>query len=188
MKMLPILGLAGSLVSGLMYAGDAVPLPKGVPPVVGTAVAMDSPIALDGKSEQWTVKLTVPKVVWNVAGEKQPKREWPEFKVDVQEAVLTLSMGYHPATQLGEFAQNRIVDLNGRRLTRAEAMKNLKSETPVLVSVSGRMPDPFYLQCTKPDALIVILGIDYSPAPELLPQKQEANSVPQTQPGDRTKK
>ena len=31
------------------------------------------------------------------------------------------------------------------------------------------MPDPFYLQCTKPDALIVVLGIPSYPAPELLP-------------------
>lgn len=85
-------------------------------------------------------------------------------------ANLTLPMTYHPATQLSEISQNRILDLKKNRLSREEALKRLASSTPVLVSVSGRMPDPFYLQCTKPDTLIVVLGIPSSPAPDLLPQ------------------
>jgi hypothetical protein len=48
-----------------------------------------------------------------------------------------------------------------------------QSPAAVLISVSGRMPDAFYLQCMRPDTLIVILGIPNSPAPHLLPH--EAN-------------
>ena len=52
-------------------------------------------------------------------------------------------------------------------------MTRLAKETPVLVSVTGEMPDAYYLQLTNPDALIVILGPrDGFPAPELLPAKK----------------
>lgn len=142
-------------------------LPKDVPPVVGTAVAI--PPASSGDDE-WSIKLSVPKVTWEVVGEERPKLDWPKFKVAAEGATLTLPMAYKAASQLNENAQNRILDLKGRRLSRKEALKLLSSNKPVLVSVSGRMPDPFYLQTTKPDTLIVVLGIHSAPAPGLLPQ------------------
>lgn len=83
-------------------------------------------------------------------------------------------MGYDSKTALSESAQNRVLDLKGRRLGRDEAVQRLNAKTPVLVSVSGQMLDPFYLQCTKPDTLIVVLGIPSYPAPELLPRPREA--------------
>lgn len=59
---------------------------------------------------------------------------------------------------------------DGPPLTRAEAIERLALATPVLVTVSGEMPEPYFLQLTRPDALIAILGPrDGSPAPELLP-------------------
>jgi hypothetical protein len=176
MKMFPIPTLLAFLLAvpcGLASAGEPVALPKDVPPVIGTAIVSDD-------SDEWTVDLAIPKITWEIVGERRPKLEWPEFKVNVQEIVLTLSMAYHPATQLADNAQNRIVDLNGRRLNRAEATGLLEAKTPVLVSVSGAMPDPFYLQCTKPDTLIVILGIPDVPAPQLLPQPQKTSETPAT--------
>ena len=149
-------------------------LPKDVPPVVGTAVAT-APTSPDG--DKWSINLSVPKVKWEIVGEKRPKIDWPRFSVTAEGASLTLPMTYHPATQLSEIAQNRILDLKGKRLSREEALKRLASSTPVLVSVSGRMPDPFYLQCTKPDTLIVVLGIPSSPAPEYLPQQASPSQV-----------
>lgn len=51
---------------------------------------------------------------------------------------------------------------------------------PVLVSVSGEMPDAYFLQLTKPDALILILGPrDGYPAPEFLPAKKQATAKSQ---------
>lgn len=143
--------------------------PKDVPPIIGITIATPSSTAGDDDYDKWSIKLMVPKVAWEVVGKEKPKIEWPRFNVTVKETILTLSMGYHPATQLSDNAQNRVLDLKGRRLSRKEVLKRLTAKTPVLVSVSGRMPDPFYLQCTKPDTLIVVLGIPYYPAPELLP-------------------
>jgi len=141
-------------------------LPKDVPPVISTAMILPP----DPGYSNWSLRLAVPKVAWTVVGERKPKREWPEFKVEAEEATLDLKMQYDPATQLAADAQNRVLDLRGKRLSADEVFERLDSKTPVLVSVSGRMPDPFYLQCTKPDTLIVVLGIPSSPAPELLPQ------------------
>jgi hypothetical protein len=177
MKMLPIPMLFALLLAvpwGFAFAREPVALPKDVPHVIGTAIVSDS-------SDKWAIEVAIPKITWEVVGERRPKREWPEFKVSVQEIVLTLSMAYPPATQLADNAQNRIVDMNGRRLSRAEAIEFLEAKTPVLVSVSGKMPDPFYLQCAKPDSLIVILGIPDFPAPQLLPQPRKMSETSATQ-------
>jgi hypothetical protein len=123
----------------LVHAGEPIALPKDVPPVIGTALASND-------SEKWAVRIRVPKTTWEVVGERGPKIEWPELQVKVEEVVLRLSMDYHPATDLSEESQNRIVDLKGRRLERDEALLRLKQETPVLIFASGRMPDAFYLQ------------------------------------------
>lgn len=149
---------------------ETPPPPKDVPPVIGTAVAVPSSTPGRDDHDEWSIRLVVPKVAWEVVGERRPKREWPAFNTTVEEAVLTLPMGYHPATQLSDNAQNRVLDLTGRRLSRDEALKRLGAKTPVLVSVSGLMPDRFYLQCAKPDTLIVTLGIDHAPASALLPR------------------
>jgi len=140
-------------------------LPMDVPPVLGKAVVS---VPKEHRTDvEWTIRLTVPKVTWDVIGEMVPKRQWPELKVDVEETTLTLNMG-------GPFqlAPSRVVDMKGKVLTQAQTAKRLKTETPVLVSVSGRMPDAYYLQLTKSDALIVILGPrDGCPAPKLLPSR-----------------
>lgn len=143
---------------------ETVAPPTDVPPVVGTAVVVND-------ANQWAVEVTVPKIKWAIIGEERPKREWPKLEVGVEESKLTLSMTYHPATQIAEQAQNRIVDLKGRRLSKTEAIERLGNSTAVLVSVSGAMPNDFYLQLAKPDALIVILGHPHAPAPQLLPQQ-----------------
>jgi hypothetical protein len=148
-------------------ADEPSALPNDVPPVVGTAIALP-PVASNDK--EWSVRLTVPKVKWEVIGEERPKLDWPRFKVTAENASLTLPMAYEPASQLSEVSQNRILDLKGKRLSREVALKRLATSTPVLVSVSGRMPDPLYLQTTRSDTLIVILGIPETPASDLLPQ------------------
>jgi hypothetical protein len=53
---------------------------------------------------------------------------------------------------------SRVVTLQGNDLSRDQVLERLKKETPVLLSVTGRMPDAHYLQLTKEDSLIVILG------------------------------
>jgi hypothetical protein len=169
------------IACSVVHASAPIALPKDVPPVNGTALAAND-------SETWGVRIRVPKTTWEVIGERRPKTEWPELQVKVEELVLRLSMDYHPATALSEVSQHRIVDLNGRRLERAEALLRLKQETPVLISVSGRMPDSFYLQCVKADTLVVILGIPDCPAPDLLPHPLHAATSPATTDDGRTKR
>jgi len=156
------------LVSG-SGAAEWTSLPEDVPPLVGMATVL-APAANNG-GEDWSVRVVVPGVVWKKVGRKQPKVQWQKLKVDVTETTLDLSMHYHPATQLQESAKNRILNLEGKRLSRAEALRRLQDATPVLLSVSGKMPDAWYLQCTRPGTLIVVPGIPESPAPELLPRE-----------------
>jgi hypothetical protein len=161
-----------AISSVVANADERTSLPKDVPPVIGTAITLPS-----FPSSPNEIMLSVPKVAWDVVGERRPKIEWPEFKVSVKETSLILPLVYDPASQLSEEAQNRILDMKGNRLSRDEVEKRLKSKKPVLFSVSGRMPDAFYLQCTKPDTLIVVLGIPSYPAPELLPHKVSAKKT-----------
>lgn len=115
MKTLPTLMLLAVINLELAFSDEPSSLPKDVPPVVGMAVSSDD-------SQGWSVELTVPKVTWKVIGEQRPKVEWSRFQVDVEQAVLKLSLDYHQASQLPDESRNRIVDLTGRRLKRDEAM------------------------------------------------------------------
>ena len=134
---------------------------------MGLAVALpgDPPITAD---HAWSLRVQVPKVVWEIAGKRRPKAEWTEIKADVEMKTLQFSMGYDSATQLAERSQNRLVDLNGNRLGREEALKRLGKDTPVLVSISD-MPDPYYLQFVRPDTLVLLIGLAYSEHYDLLP-------------------
>ena len=155
-----------------LSANEPIEAPKDVPPLVGTAIAIP-----DKGSDYYSVKLSVPQVRWSVVGKKRPKLEWPRLKVTATSTKLILLLSYdrsesRPLSQLSENAQNRIVDLKGKRLSSDEVLKRLKAKTAVLISVSGHMPDPYYLQTTKPGTLIAILGIPDMPAPNLLPQPE----------------
>ncbi|MCR9201758.1 MAG: hypothetical protein NXI04_24190 [Planctomycetaceae bacterium] len=156
------------LVAGVR-ADERADLPKDVPPVVGVATVLTP--AADNGGNDWSVRVVVPRVVWEKVGQQQPKVRWPKLRVSVTEAILDLSMHYSAASQLSEQSQNRVLDLKGRRLSRQEALRRLQDSTPVLVSVSGTLPDAWYLRCTKPDTLIIVPGIPNAPAPELLPRK-----------------
>jgi hypothetical protein len=156
----------------LAHGDDPPPLPEQVPPVLGMALVSEPGGA--GVDAEWQIRLTVPKVVWEVVGEVVPKEQWPELKAKVEQATLTLRMGGPSA-----LAPSRIVDLQGQELDRNQVLERLEQETPVLVSLSGQMPDAYYLQLTNPEALIVILGPrDGYPAAELLPAPKSSIAKP----------
>jgi hypothetical protein len=158
------------LASGNVIAKDPPALPKNVPPVLGMAVVSDA--GRGDESGEWIIKLTLPKIAWEVVGESIPKKQWPELKSEVRMTTLTLRMG-GPS----QLAESRVIDLKGKELSRDQVVKRLESEIPVLVSVSGHMPDAYFLQLTKAEALIVILGArDGYPAPEFLPAKKTSAS------------
>ncbi len=169
-----LLAAAVSLCSSILAnADEPTALPNGIPPIIANAIAIPN---ASSDHDSWSIKLTVPKVRWEVVGERRPKLEWPEFKVTAESATLTLPMAYSRASQLNEVARNRLLDLKGNRVDRDDALKRLASETAVLISVSGQMPDTYYLQTTRPDTLIVVLGIALAPAPDLLPQPARPTS------------
>lgn len=142
-------------------------LPKSVPPLLGVAVVTNS--GDTGKFSEWQIELSIPRIRWEVVGEMIPKKNWPELKTEVETVVLTLQMG-GPS----QLAESRVVDVKGKELTREQVANRLAKETPVLVSASGQVPDPYFLQLTNPDAIVIVLGPrDGSPAPELLPAKRE---------------
>jgi hypothetical protein len=146
------------LFSSVAQSGITSQTPRDVPPVVGTAVAT-------GDDENVRIKLTCPRVVWRVARPVVPKSDRPELQVDVKNDTRTLVLG-----DAGASADSRVVDLAGVELTNDDIRQRLKTDTPVLVSVSGKMVEPLYLQLTKPDALIILLGDrDGVPASTLLP-------------------
>lgn len=155
------------LVLALPVFTEDSPFPKHVPPIMGTAKVVDS-----GKGDDlsvWRIGLTIPKVRWEVVGETTPKESWPQLEADVDKVSLVLQKG--GPSQLSE---SRVVDIKGDELRREQVLKRLSQETPVLVSVSGEIPEPYYLQLTNAEALIIILGArDGFPAPEWLPARRE---------------
>jgi len=152
-------------------AGDTPAFPTDVPPIVGSAIAIP-----DNDSDYYSVRLTVPKIRWFVVGERRPKLEWPTLKVTAESTTLDLLIFNDRSessqlSQLSENVQSRIVNLNSKRLSSKEVLRKLNSSTAVLVSVSGKMPNAYHLQTTKPGTLIAILGISADmPKPNLLPQ------------------
>jgi hypothetical protein len=166
-------GMIGILFAcGSALAHDSPPLPEQVPPVLGMAMVEEP--GTPRADEEWKIRLTLPKVAWEVIGKFVSKEEWPELKAEVEKATLTLKMGGPSA-----LAPSRIVDLTGRELDHGQVIERLEQETPVLVSLSGQMPDDYYLQLTKPESLVVILGPrDGYPAVELLPVKKEHPAQP----------
>jgi hypothetical protein len=134
-----------------------------VPPILGTAAVIDGGAA--DTASAWRIRVAIPTIRWQIVGEIEPKTRWPGLITEVEENTLTLEMGGRSALR-----ESRLVRLDGTQLTRAQAVERLARKTPVLVSVSGEMPDPYFLQLARADTLIVILGPrDGAPAPSLLP-------------------
>jgi hypothetical protein len=63
-----------------------------------------------------------------------------------------------------------VVTVEGKTVKPEDAIKRLKEETPVLLSQGGP-PDPYYLQTTKPDTLILIFP--QSPPQKVAPMAPE---------------
>jgi len=70
-----------------------------------------------------------------------------------------------------QIPDSRVVDNAGNELTKNSVLERLQNPTAVLVSVSGKKVDPYYLQLVKDDAIIIMLGRrDGKGDSELLPE------------------
>ncbi len=171
MRLICVVLILASYTINTVKAGETPAFPTDVPPIVGSAIAIP-----DNDSDYYSVRLTIPKIRWFVVGERRPKLEWPTLKVTAESTTLELLIFNDRSesaslSQLSENSQSRIVNLNGKRLSSKEVLKRLKSSKAVLISVSGKMPNAYHLQTTKPDTMIAILGISADmPRPNLLPQ------------------
>lgn len=161
---LSLLAMVTIVVNG-GSAADVPGLPKGVPPLVGLATVSSGPVR---PGEAWQIELKVPKVQWQEVGqdpEDKLDNRRREIRTEVENVTLTLTIDGPSAV-----APSRVVDLSGKEVGREEVSKRLKSNTPVLVSVSSEMVEPYYLQLAKPETLIIILGPrERAPLPALLP-------------------
>ncbi|MEM7390909.1 MAG: hypothetical protein AAF492_01070 [Verrucomicrobiota bacterium] len=160
--------LIGLSVSGTILARDLPAPPKDVPPIIGMAVATVPDPRVDAALPR--ISLTLPRIQWQVVGEAFPKVYAPKLKTESESVVLTLQVG-GPSTR----SPSRVLDVSGKELKPAEWSKRLEKPTPVFVSVSGRMVDPYFLQLARPESLIVVLGPrDGGPAPGFLPKEDPA--------------
>ena len=155
---------------GALVAQENDALPTSVPPMIGMAVVHDA--GLTNSVGEWRIRLTVPKISWHIKGQDKPIKTLPTLETVVEKQTIMLTMDGPSA-----LSPTYVVDLNGQPLNREQILTRLRRETPVWVSVDGRQPNPYYLQLTYPEALIVILGgREKAPRPDLLPAKKIAPS------------
>lgn len=113
----------------------------------------------------WMLRLSVPKVTCVTQG-SGPLVKVPDLKNDeiwrvtskVEMTEIDLHMGYSEASAIPDARQTRVVDLKGNRLSLDQVKDRLANDTHVLVSLTGKMPDPFYTQLIKPNTLVVLIG------------------------------
>ncbi len=144
---------------------EVFPFPSDVPPLLGEAIVAD----VRENDDQVVVALTIPQVRWQLVGEFRPKEDWPELRSTTTAVALNLRLG--GPTQWQPQMRTRIYSSrDGKALSKTQIIERLTKRTPVLVSVSGKPVDPYYLQLMREDVLIVKLGGDaFAPQPQLLP-------------------
>ena len=140
-------------VATVALAQDEVSLPKDVPPVVGMAVATES------HDDRWTgyqIELVVPSIQYEVR-----RNEYVQGKPVVWDEIIT---NVSPMKRVLKFEtpsqipDSLIVGIDGVPLSAVSILERLKKRVPVLVSVSGKMVDPYYLQLAKEDVVIILLN------------------------------
>lgn len=144
------------IASGSSLAAESNWLPVGIPPVMGKAVA-EATEGDDSKSG-WTIALTLPRDTWREIQVAMPKLDWPvpkwkEVRPGFRDGTMILPMGDHVQPIFC-----RVVDIGGKELGGEEVLEQLKHQTPVLVSASGKIPHACYLRLPTPAKLIVLLG------------------------------
>lgn len=149
---------------GTIAIGEEVPpFPKSLPPMIGTAIVTEP--GTGDRQRPWVIRLTIPKIRFEEVGEVIPKIQWSKLVTDVEKNVIKMLID-GPL----QLESSQVYDLLGNKLTREEVIRKMSKETPVLVSFG--FPDKYYLQLTKPDALVVVLGgrewhlMDYYPRPK----------------------
>ena len=123
----------------------------------------------DGMKVNYDVRVTK-LVAWTENVEVLQEVDGKDVKTLVAvQKVRPVSMFEHKVMQLGGEG-TRVVNVEGKTVKPEDAIKRLKEKTPVLLSQGGP-PDPYYLQTTKPDTLILIFP--QSPPQKVAPMAPE---------------
>lgn len=151
------------LIAGLFAGGT--PLAAGddrqdagvLPPLTGMAVAR----SMDGERQEaeWTLSVTLGEEAWQAVGQVLPAREWPEITWErVRGSTASLGTMTFPMDGSASPVLCRVLDLDGKEVGRDRALEDLGTEKRLLVSATGRIPEPRYRRLPSQAALIVVLG------------------------------
>ena len=136
--------------------------PSDLPPILCLATASKGP----GKSV--VVQVSVPRLAAKVKGKTIPKRGLPKVKVTVLRRELRVVLNPDSPSQL---VGSGFFTLSGDPVEPGEILRRLKKDVPVLLSATGKMIDPYYLQVVKPETLLLVLGPrDGAPNLDLYPR------------------
>lgn len=136
-----------------VYAQDKPRLPQDVPPTIGMATAKRlGEDAVGG----YQIELVLPSIRYEIVHREHRAGKvasWHEVVTRVEPVTKTLR--FQTASQIPDSV---VVGIDGKPLTAEVILERLAKQTPVLVSVSGHMVDPYYLQLAKKEAVIILLS------------------------------
>lgn len=158
MQILIVVLLSAMVFPESVFAEETAPVPHDVPPVIALAKASK----LTSKTERssvdglYQIELTIPEI--NYKKESKTIRMgktavWDELQVTTEPASRVLV--FESASQI---ADSRIVDVDGNSIPWNILLERLNTKTSVLVSVSGKMVDPYYLSVVKRDVILILLS------------------------------
>jgi len=158
--------LSSLLVAALAQGEDKIALPKDIAPVVGMATA--KPIT-DKSEGEYQIELVLPAVQYDIVHRVIDLGKTAILDDVVTEATpITRILSFEGSSQIPD---SMVVDTAGNHLTKTSILERLRTPTAVLVSISGKKVDPYYLQLVKDDAIIIMLGRrDGKGDSELLPK------------------
>lgn len=142
-----------SAATGIATAQDQIALPRDIPPVLAMATAKTSTDLVDGR---YQITLAVPSIAYDIV-----HREVRMGKLAVWDEVATKTQLDTRVIKLESSSQipdSRFVDTTGKQLDGETILRRLTKQTPVLISISGRMVDPYYLQLLKEDTILILLS------------------------------
>lgn len=157
-----------------VFAEDPVRLPGDIPPVIGMAIAAKSSKVPE---TGYQLEIVFPVVTYEIeSGDGNLGKVAKQDVVVSEVRSVTRTLDFETNRQIQD---SKVVDIDGAPLDMETVLRRLKKRTPILVSVSGRMIDPYYLQLANPEAVIVILsGEDGRGDWSLLPTPKNPESKP----------
>ena len=163
--------IAGTVLSFLLITAvaqgeDQIGLPQDIAPVIGMATAKPITERIDG---EYQIELVLPAVQYDIVHRVIDLGKTAILDdVETETTPITRTLLFGGSSQIPD---SRVVDNAGNELTKNSVLERLQNPTAVLVSVSGKKVDPYYLQLVKDDAIIIMLGRrDGKGDSELLPE------------------